>query len=89
MLPERITPAFCQLLCQSRLSVVVVLHINHPQELNYEVKKVCDALRRQGSHLLNQSVLIERCERFHWSIDSSQSAVVCIWYYALLPASFE
>ncbi len=59
VLPERITPAFCQLLHQSRLSVVVVLHINHPRELNYEVENVCDALRRQGCHLLNQSVLLK------------------------------
>lgn len=64
VLPERITPVFCQLLQQSRLSVVVVLHINHPQELNHEVKNMCDALRRQGCYLLNQSVLLKDVNNF-------------------------
>ena len=36
----------------------MVLHCNHPQELNLEVKKVCEDLLQIGCHLLNQTVLL-------------------------------
>lgn len=58
VLPERIDESFIQLLADNRLQKVVVLHSNHPNELDAQVAYACDALRRAGCHLLNQSVLL-------------------------------
>jgi EF-P beta-lysylation protein EpmB len=56
--PERIDEAFLALLASTPLRKVIVLHTNHPQELNEEVGNVLKALTQQGCHLLNQSVLL-------------------------------
>ena len=58
VLPERINDSFLNLLVASRLHKVVVLHSNHPQELDTQVAQVCTLLRQAGCHLLNQSVLL-------------------------------
>jgi L-lysine 2,3-aminomutase len=58
VLPERIDEPFLRLLSPLRLQKVVVLHCNHPQELDAQVLEVCSALKRHGCHLLNQSVLL-------------------------------
>lgn len=58
VLPERIDKGLLTLLASSRLNKVVVVHCNHPQELNDEVKKVCIELKQIGCYLLNQSVLL-------------------------------
>jgi L-lysine 2,3-aminomutase len=58
VLPERITHSLCEFLKNSRLKIVIVLHVNHPQELSDEVKNVCDMFRAYGFYLLNQSVLL-------------------------------
>jgi L-lysine 2,3-aminomutase len=58
VLPERIDAALLRLLASSPLRVVVVIHANHPNEID---KEVADGLRRLGSAgatLLNQSVLL-------------------------------
>lgn len=59
VLPERVTDVFCKRLERSRLRVVVVLHANHPRELNDVVSECCQRLRAYGCHLLNQSVLLK------------------------------
>jgi EF-P beta-lysylation protein EpmB len=38
--------------------VVIVLHVNHPNEIDDEVRAACAALRGAGATLLNQSVLL-------------------------------
>ena len=58
VLPERVDEQLCQLLKQSRFHTVVVLHSNHPNELNDSVLRACTRLREAGCHLLNQSVLL-------------------------------
>lgn len=58
VLPERIDGSFLKLLSNIRLRKVMVLHCNHPQELDEQVQKVCTLLRQTGCHLLNQSVLL-------------------------------
>ncbi len=58
VLPERIDEGLLQLLSDNRLQKVVVLHSNHPQELDDSVADACRALRQIGCHLLNQSVLL-------------------------------
>ena len=59
VLPERIDSGLLDVLSHRRLSCVVVLHANHPNELNDDVKKACDDLKKIGVFLLNQSVLLK------------------------------
>lgn len=58
VLPERITPALCDVLSHARFHCVVVLHSNHAAELSNAVLNACTALRQAGCHVLNQSVLL-------------------------------
>lgn len=59
VLPERIDSGLLHVLSDRRLSCVIVLHVNHPNELNDEVKQVCDDLKKIGVYLLNQSVVLK------------------------------
>ena len=58
VLPERIDGAFCAWLSALPLQRVVVLHANHPNELDASVGAACARLREAGATLLNQSVLL-------------------------------
>jgi EF-P beta-lysylation protein EpmB len=55
--PGRVTTSLLKLLKQSRLTSIVVIHCNHPNEIDSEVSL---ALRKLSQHttLLNQSVLL-------------------------------
>lgn len=59
VLPERITDEFIQALTHSRLKIVMVVHCNHPQEINGDVKQAIEMLSAAGIFLLNQSVLLK------------------------------
>ncbi|TAN03968.1 MAG: EF-P beta-lysylation protein EpmB [Rhodanobacteraceae bacterium] len=58
VLPERIDDVFCAWLAGLPLQRVVVLHANHPNELDASVGAACARLREAGATLLNQSVLL-------------------------------
>lgn len=58
ILPERIDAAFKKILETSRLKIVIVLHCNHAQELDEQVKQTLKELQLIGCVLLNQSVLL-------------------------------
>lgn len=58
VLPQRVDAALLGWLSATRLRKVVVLHANHARELDDEVRAACEALRRGGATLLNQSVLL-------------------------------
>lgn len=58
MLPERIDTGLLSLLEKTRFKKVVVLHSNHPQELDESVKQACYDLKKSNCFLLNQSVLL-------------------------------
>lgn len=58
VLPERVDPALLAWLSATRLQPVMVVHANHAQELDPAVHAALGRLRRQGLHLLNQSVLL-------------------------------
>ena len=58
VLPERVNRDLCDWLTRTRLTKVIVLHINHPQEIDTEVSRAILALRECGVTLLNQSVLL-------------------------------
>lgn len=59
VLPARVNDHLSGILSASRLRKVVVLHCNHPQEIDAEVARACKALRQADCHLLNQSVLLK------------------------------
>ena len=58
VLPNRIDQELLGLLSQCRLQVVMVIHTNHPNELDNTVRDAIQALFHAGIHVLNQSVLL-------------------------------
>jgi EF-P beta-lysylation protein EpmB len=58
MIPQRITESLLEIFRSSRSPIVMVLHINHVQEINPDVKAICKLLSQAGVKLLNQTVLL-------------------------------
>lgn len=58
VLPERITQGLIQCLTSTRLRPVMVLHCNHPNEIDAEISAAMQQLRAAQVTLLNQSVLL-------------------------------
>jgi EF-P beta-lysylation protein EpmB len=58
VLPSRVDEGLLQWLRASKLPVVFVLHVNHPNELDAELATACAKLRATGITLLNQAVLL-------------------------------
>jgi L-lysine 2,3-aminomutase len=58
VLPERVDDALLEWLSATRLQKVVVLHVNHAQEIDAAVERACRELKAAGAALLNQSVLL-------------------------------
>lgn len=59
VIPQRVTPGLIDTLSSTRLTSTLVLHINHPQELDASVFAALQPLRRAGITLLNQTVLLK------------------------------
>lgn len=59
VLPSRITTEFCNKLNKINIPCVFVVHSNHVNELNDDVKQACKKLKQQNITLLNQSVLLK------------------------------
>ncbi len=59
VLPERIEPELLALLSNSRFLPILVLHANHPQEINDAVNKALKQLAAAGFTLFNQAVLLK------------------------------
>ncbi|TDX32982.1 L-lysine 2,3-aminomutase [Modicisalibacter xianhensis] len=58
VIPDRVDDALLAWLQATRLQTVMVLHINHPNEIDAAVVEACTRLRGAGVTLLNQSVLL-------------------------------
>lgn len=58
VLPERVDDDLLAWLGGSRLQPVMVLHVNHPREIDAAVGAACERLRGAGVLLLNQAVLL-------------------------------
>ncbi len=58
VLPERVNDELLTLLTGTRLQVVMVVHANHPNEIDESVNKVLQRLVEVGMTVLNQSVLL-------------------------------
>lgn len=61
VLPERITPELLAMLAEhaQQRRIVIVIHANHPNEIDNQVKRALQALIRSSCTLLNQSVLLK------------------------------
>jgi KamA family protein len=58
MIPERITERLGRLLATQPMTTVVVVHANHPQEIDDDVDDALAKLAGSATALLNQSVLL-------------------------------
>lgn len=59
VIPQRITQTLCDTLANSQLQTVMVLHINHAQEIDQLLADKIKTLRAAGITLYNQSVLLQ------------------------------
>jgi KamA family protein len=59
VLPSRVDSGLLDWLGGIDKPVIMVLHANHPAELDADVRAACAALRARGVALLNQSVLLK------------------------------
>ncbi|MDO4441536.1 MAG: EF-P beta-lysylation protein EpmB [Moraxella sp.] len=59
VLPSRVDDELLALLRNSPKNIVMVLHINHANEIDEVLHDKCQALRQAGVTLLNQSVLLK------------------------------
>lgn len=60
MIPQRVTEELLDLLRQRRLTTVVVLHLNHPAEIDAAVAAAITRLVEAGLPVLQQGVLLRR-----------------------------
>jgi EF-P beta-lysylation protein EpmB len=58
VLPERVDRGLVDLLAATRLEIVVVVHANHPAEIDQSVAAAATRLKPVANALLNQSVLL-------------------------------
>lgn len=58
VLPERVDDGLLDLLARTRLRPILVIHANHPREIDETVRRVLERLAGIGVTLLNQSVLL-------------------------------
>lgn len=59
VLPSRITQQLLTCLAGSNKQVILVIHVNHANELSQQVANACEQLKNHHIPLLNQSVLLK------------------------------
>ncbi|HLB58360.1 MAG TPA: EF-P beta-lysylation protein EpmB [Gammaproteobacteria bacterium] len=59
VVPERITPEFIHSITPPALKTILVVHCNHPQEINEDVIQAMHLLTGSGIVLFNQTVLLK------------------------------
>jgi len=59
VLPDRITPELITLLNQTDKKIIIVLHSNHPNEINSSIQAVTKQFIQNEYTVLNQSVLLK------------------------------
>ncbi|HHQ69011.1 MAG TPA: KamA family radical SAM protein [Halothiobacillaceae bacterium] len=57
--PQRVDAELVAMLASTPVPVVLVTHVNHPDELGRQTKAVMQHLSQAGVHLLNQTVLLK------------------------------
>jgi EF-P beta-lysylation protein EpmB len=82
VLPSRVDAGLLTWLKGIRLPVVVVLHANHPNEIDDDVREACASLRTAGITLLNQSVLLRGVND---DVDTLQQLSCALFEAGVLP----
>jgi len=59
VIPERISKGLVEILSACRLKTTMVVHINHPNEINQTLDNALEPLRKARIPLFNQSVLLK------------------------------
>jgi EF-P beta-lysylation protein EpmB len=59
VIPQRVCDSLLAWIAQSRLQVVMVIHTNHPAELDTDTRHALERLKAAGVTLLNQSVILK------------------------------
>ncbi|QLB13432.1 L-lysine 2,3-aminomutase [Bisgaardia hudsonensis] len=59
VIPQRITEQLCSLFNDSRFQVILVTHINHPNEIDDKLAMAMKKLKNANVTLLNQSVMLK------------------------------
>ncbi|WP_338516221.1 EF-P beta-lysylation protein EpmB [Candidatus Legionella polyplacis] len=80
--PERIDKSFLDILHKVRLQKVIVLHINHPQELDNSILSVCTYLKSVGCYLYNQSVLLKNINN---DVNILVKLSYCLFSFGIFP----
>lgn len=81
-IPARVTDELCAILRATRLGVVVVVHCNHPAEVDQDFKAAMLRLRAAGATVLNQSVLLRRVND---DADLLEGLSLMLWDAGVLP----
>jgi EF-P beta-lysylation protein EpmB len=82
VLPDRVSPELLSALSKAKKKVVLVLHINHPNEIGVPLAQKLTALTDAGVTLLNQSVLLRGIN------DNEQTLIELsnrLWQNGILP----
>jgi EF-P beta-lysylation protein EpmB len=82
VLPARVDQGLIEALRLWPRGVVMVLHANHANEIDAEVRLACRQLRAAGATLLNQSVLLAGVND---SADAQVALSQALWSAAVLP----
>jgi EF-P beta-lysylation protein EpmB len=82
VLPSRVNSGLLNILDDTRLDTVMVIHSNHAQELAADVATALQELTRVGCRLLNQSVLLRGVND---SADSLQQLSERLWQLSVQP----
>lgn len=83
MLPERVTPEMLQWLANLDVKTVVVLHINHPKELDQEIAQAVQCLKNEAdATVLNQAVILKDVND---SIDTQVELNESLFDHGILP----
>ncbi|HEX4025373.1 MAG TPA: EF-P beta-lysylation protein EpmB [Steroidobacteraceae bacterium] len=82
VLPERVDAALTDWIAALPWPCVIVLHCNHANEIDVQVRGACTRLRGAGAMLLNQSVLLAGVND---SVAALQSLSEALWSAGVLP----
>jgi L-lysine 2,3-aminomutase len=88
VIPERVTNELTAMLADTRFLVSVVVHVNHPQEIDSRLQRALLALKQCGITLLNQSVLLRGVnDDVETLVELSEQLFACgvLPYYLHLP----
>ena len=88
VLPSRVDAGLLAWLRGIRLPVAMVLHVNHANEIDNDVRDACASLRAAGITLLNQSVLLRGVNDDADTLQALSTALFeagVLPYYLLMP----